>query len=454
MRLRRSPAAYLAQLIDWVLTHLRSDDREVTLGQLVSDLHQPFDELPASCDAVEHEVRQVRLAIEVLWRFLGMVQTEDAEMSSGFRLAYREIRNRLYHAILANLGADHDRLRIAVSQAETEDGDLVAQTSERLAAILGIGEHRLSALWFDTDQASVSPSEALLQQLFGYRDTRGDRFSAIGRPDLASWQRERLEEIWQDQDWVADDYSGPDRVPFIDPGLIQIADLRTPVAGEPAFDLMAARQAGLDDHRSALEALAAPGTDFAGYEFLLQSELSQSHTDLSDLAAALAQPTQDDPGPTPTEALASIGLDPAALAHLVEFGTRLADNVSLGDTDESIAEAWSAVYDILGRAHRIRLRPEWVLEEDQQGIVLGAGVFAPAVQRVPRPSPWVATAAERDVWLTALAARNAPPIIDPDLFPQYFIMTLFVAKPFGSGAGEDPPDPSGGIAFGDSLTLV
>ena len=447
-----SPAAYLAQLIDWVLTHLRSNGQEVTLSQLVSDLHQPFDELPASCDAVEHEVRQVRLVIEVLWRFLDMVPTEDLDMPTGFRRAYREVRNRLYHAILANLGADHDRLRIAVSQGDAEDSDLVARTRERLAAILGITEDRLDALWFDTDQAPVSPSEATLQQLFGYRDTRGDPFAALQRPNLISWQREGLEEIWQDQDWVADGYAGENRLAFIDPALIGAPDLRSPVAGEAAFDLLIARQDSLQDHRSSLESLAPPGTGFAGYDGLLQSELGQSHADLSDLAAALAQPPQEDPDPTPAEEFASLDLDAAALAHLVKFGARLAENSSLGDA--AVADAWSVVYDILGRAHRIGLRSAWVTEEDQQGIVLGARVFAPAVVPAPLPSPWVATASEREAWLAALAARNAPPVIDPDLFPQYFIMTVFVAKPFGSGSDEDPPEGLGGIPFGDSLTLV
>ncbi len=448
-----SPAAYLAQLIDWVLTHLRSNGQEVTLAELVRDLHQPFDELPASCGAVETEERQVRLVVEVLWRFLGMSEAEDLDMPTGFRLAYREVRNRLYHAILANLGADHDRLRIAVSQGDGSDSDLVSQTRAQLAAILGIAEDRLDALWFDTDQQPVSPSEALLQQLFGYRDTRGDPFVGLEQPDLITWQRETLEAIWADQDWVADSYSGAGRLPFVDPALIGAGDLRSGVAGDGAFDLLVARQGELEAHRASAEVVAPPGADFAGYDALLQSELGQGHAELSELVDAIAVPEEEGeggPGPSPADALATLNLDPGALAHLVAFGVRLAE----GDNEEIAEEAWSAVYDILSRAHRIGLHAAWVAEEDQEDITLGATLFAPSVEPPPLPSQWIATAAEREAWLVALAARNAPPIIDPDLFPQYFIMTLFVAKPFGPGQEEDAPEAAGGIAFGDALTLV
>ena len=64
-----SPAAYLADLIGYVVHHLRVG-RAVDLLQDRDAFHQPSGHLPTDCAAVEQQLRQVRICIEVLRAYL------------------------------------------------------------------------------------------------------------------------------------------------------------------------------------------------------------------------------------------------------------------------------------------------------------------------------------------------------------------------------------------------
>src|SRR6266567_3302988 len=66
-----SPAAYLTALLDYALKHVRNNKAKIDLQFLVDTLHQPFMDLPTDCEAVDEEVRQVRICIEVLRSYLG-----------------------------------------------------------------------------------------------------------------------------------------------------------------------------------------------------------------------------------------------------------------------------------------------------------------------------------------------------------------------------------------------
>ena len=48
------------------MTYLENNSAAVTLSWLKKTFHQPFGDLPASCEEADKKVRQVRLCIEVL----------------------------------------------------------------------------------------------------------------------------------------------------------------------------------------------------------------------------------------------------------------------------------------------------------------------------------------------------------------------------------------------------
>ncbi|MEO1792805.1 MAG: hypothetical protein AAFR25_11345, partial [Cyanobacteria bacterium J06629_19] len=104
-------------------------------------------------------------------------------------------------------------------------------------------------------------------------------------PQLTSWRLEWLESQWQIQDWTTDDYSGTDRLPYIDPALIDETYLRTPLDANLASTLLTERQTQLANHRQGM--VASTSTDLAGLDALLEGELSQSIDQLQAWFTAL-----------------------------------------------------------------------------------------------------------------------------------------------------------------------
>ncbi|MEL7226905.1 MAG: hypothetical protein AAGL17_19225, partial [Cyanobacteria bacterium J06576_12] len=204
-----SPAAYLAYLLDWMLTHLKYQENRVAFADFVGEFHQPFGQLPTHCEAVTQEVRQVRLAIESLWRYIGRLNETDLQMPTPFRNAYRNLRSQLYKAILTNLGVSFAQLRRATLTIEEEGltADQVAAQRTTVASILGVSEIVLPELFINVDRQAINASEELLETLFGYQNTRKSYQELLAGhqlPQLTSWRREWLESQWQIQDWTTD----------------------------------------------------------------------------------------------------------------------------------------------------------------------------------------------------------------------------------------------------------
>ena len=65
-----SPLAYLADLMNYAVTGLLDKDQKISFDYLAKQFCQPFSDLPVACEQVYQEVRQVRLCIEVLRRYL------------------------------------------------------------------------------------------------------------------------------------------------------------------------------------------------------------------------------------------------------------------------------------------------------------------------------------------------------------------------------------------------
>src|SRR5207237_160830 len=86
-------------------------------------------------------------------------------------------------------------------------------------------------------------TEAKLEQLFGLQDTTRNPLVRGLQPLLLTWQLNRLQAQWQEQDNAARVY-GDIRVPIIDPDLLADSDFRTRNQdADPAFALWNARRA-------------------------------------------------------------------------------------------------------------------------------------------------------------------------------------------------------------------
>jgi hypothetical protein len=426
-----SPAAYLAHLLEWTLDHIKDVNTAIQFSQLEDELHQPFGAMPANCRAVEEEVRQVRICVEALWRFTDFLDREDLQLSTPFRNAYRQLRNQLYQGILTNLGTSFEQMRRAMLQVEGDSlvAEQIALHRQAVADRLGIDQSHLNQLFFNIEQPPVSPSEDLLQERFGYRSTRAANVFATSStpPDLVLWQRERLETAWQTQDWSLDSYFGPARLPFVDPALIDESYLRSPLASNPALALLEARRSALATHR---QSLVDQQPQDNGLASLLESELGAAINELRNLFAALHSPTAtSDEVLAAQQTIAELNLTPAGFNHLMEVDAHQQAGEPVGLTPEEIDEAWSAVFDILSRAHRHTLFASWVAAENALNMVFGPRLFWLPVEPPSTASLWTATAAERAEWQTALARRSNRPIIDPDQIPANHIVLIATFKP-------------------------
>ncbi|NDY70684.1 hypothetical protein DO021_03335 [Desulfobacter hydrogenophilus] len=437
-----SPAAYLAYLLDWMLTHIKYQGATVAFADFVNEFHQPFAGLPTHCDAVTREVRQVRLVVESLWRYIDRLNETDLQMPTPFCIAYRRRRNQLYKMIVANLGVSFGQLRRATLPIEGKGltAEQVADQRTAVANILGVDESVVPELFFNVDDPDINPTEELLEATFGYENTRKqDRFATRSRPRLISWQREKLESQWQIQDWAADDYSSTNRLPYIDPALIDETYLRKPLDTNPAFSLLTERQTLLANHRQGM--VESTSTDLAGLEALLESELSQSIDQLQAWFNALQGEGDESAVADAPEAVDALHLTPAGFSHLMATRSTLANDTPLGDTADEIQAVWNSVFDILSRAHRHQQFAVWVEQENDGGIVFGPKLFWPSVEP-PAINPWLAGEREQAAWLAALDHRNLPPIIDPDQIPQAWVLTLRVVKDIQASEEEQNADNS------------
>ena len=126
-----SPLAYLVDLLRCALDHLQLDETWVTLDTLAGAFFQPFGSVPDSCPSMSDKLRQARIAAEVLRRYLA-AHPPSTDASVQLAAAEREYCLRAYNALLVQLGASDEELRIS------RDATEAARTA--LAERLGLDE--------------------------------------------------------------------------------------------------------------------------------------------------------------------------------------------------------------------------------------------------------------------------------------------------------------------------
>jgi hypothetical protein len=162
-----SPAAYLADLLDYAVKHLNTGGAAITVDFLTKIFHQPFGELPTSCDAVERRVRQVRICIEVLRSYLDAHAPTEAQRIA-LQNAEREYCLAAYNALLTRIGTSFAEIRLARSDPRAKREALADRLGIDIAPLGAARPDYLDALYLDP---TVSLTENALDRLFGLRDT-------------------------------------------------------------------------------------------------------------------------------------------------------------------------------------------------------------------------------------------------------------------------------------------
>jgi len=177
-----SPAAYLAALIDYLLKHVRHAGSKMDLKFLEDHFYQPFGELPGDCDGEDKKIRQVRICIEVLRRYLGKRPIADAIKEAALEKAEKDYCFTTYSLLLSRFNTNYEEIRRIRNAGDDERKAL----AERLGIDLtiprfpGINGDELDQLYLDPQAlptATNALTEQVLEQLFGLADTTRDPLS-------------------------------------------------------------------------------------------------------------------------------------------------------------------------------------------------------------------------------------------------------------------------------------
>ena len=119
-----SPTAYLADLLDYAVDHLRSGGAPISLAWLSTQFHQPFDELAASCSEAQEQVRQVRLCIEVLRDYL-KTKPPPVDKVQPLAKAEQAYLFMAYTTLLTRLGTSYEDIRLLRTASPAAQNALV-----------------------------------------------------------------------------------------------------------------------------------------------------------------------------------------------------------------------------------------------------------------------------------------------------------------------------------------
>ncbi|WP_432989906.1 hypothetical protein [Dactylosporangium sp. CA-233914] len=345
------PTIYVRELSDFAAQHVSVGNRppgpDGTRGLdralLAARFRQPYDRMPdaAAFAAATAPVDQRRVAVEVLRRFLTTPLPAATD---------QQLRGSAYESLLREMGTSTVELRQA----------RIAEHSQRaaLAARLGIDFDGSQA--GRLDQLTISPEEitdAQLEELFGFRSMQHtDPFVDITTlPLVQGWRQATLRQRWRAED-VAQRDSQAVPVPVIEPDHVRAGNIATARAGDPCYDLWAARQAFVAALAGQIDQAVAQGNRTpATFDQLVATHIGP--VDLADLAA------RDAHGEDVTGALAPLQLDLAELRYLAGARALLA-------TGGLLTAEWGDVRDILVQVRKRRVFAQWRQEERAADIVL------------------------------------------------------------------------------------
>lgn len=389
-----SPMAYLADLMQYIVTYVTLDGKPVTLTTLDDQFFQPFDNLPLDCAAMTTQVRQVRLAVEILRRYIAAIPPTTAQATA---LAAAELQYcaLVYTTLLTQIGTSYDEIRSARMASTATRQSLANRLGFSLS---GTRPDSLDALFFDPSAPPGQPlaiTEALIEILFGYVDTTRDPLAAGPTPQYQTWQIQFLKATWAQVDQQSPINANGYPV-TIDPDLLVAGDFLNPVSSDPAFGLFLARQTWIQTQLTLLQ--ASPQTA-AGFQAVIQNTLGIPVSTLVNLGS------QDAGGIDISQNLSALNLARDAFLYLQSFNQLISGSLPV------MASDWQDIYNILIQVQKNAIYPTWQKQEATQGVVLDGDYFQIYASPSTVPPPpvslldWRATLQARNAWLQMLTIR-------------------------------------------------
>ncbi|MCK4791703.1 MAG: hypothetical protein KAV87_48675, partial [Desulfobacteraceae bacterium] len=218
-------------------------------------------------------------------------------------------------------------------------------------------------------------------------------------PRIVVWRLQQLRSLWTKQDWP-DDLPGP----IIDPDVISPDDFLAPVAknsGDPdkAFDIWIKRRQWVDDRRRELMSLKnGDGTpDLAAIFDYMYQKVNYDGVDVVPWADT-TQPADfeslslkldrgEDIEATKLRIQTDLNLSVESFTRIIEILKK--DNLAKIDTrnEKVVKEEWQEVYSILIQAWKEKVYAAWIVEEEDEGVLLGSAQFCISL-REPKDGDW------------------------------------------------------------------
>lgn len=184
-----SPLAYLADLLDYAVTHLKNNNAPITVSWLAQTFHQAFDDLPVSCEEMDKKVRQVRICIEVLRSYFKAIWSILPERNKdALARGEKDYLINAYTTLLTRTGTSYAEIRLA----QNADQETRRKLADRLGIDLTVnGSAPLGELFLDATSPGAL-TEAALERLFGLADTTRDPLSegaklGDGQDQITRW---------------------------------------------------------------------------------------------------------------------------------------------------------------------------------------------------------------------------------------------------------------------------
>ncbi|WP_227677712.1 ribosomal protein L7/L12 [Psychrobacter sp. H8-1] len=403
-----SPGAYLTDLLGYVIRHVETTDsnnrtKNIDLDFLVDTFHQPLSKLPINCAATKTQLRQVRIACEVL---LAAIDTSQLNfVITDERVA--RYRQAAYQSLLRAIGTSQFDLDRASSDADIE----------AIANRLGIDSKYVQELQLQSGAHQIlanALSEHNLERIFGlpaYMETYIDidiprvrlldplRFlkAEQKRPELYDWRLEHLKKQWKEMDFPESQLS--QNTPIIDPDVIGPDDFRHPDELNTAFEIWKTRREWVDEQIARIHDKVISDSNKPNGLATAIEEIAMPTT-LDDLIAQQALLTNDAKiieDAAFTQWLSARQLSVEALAELARF----ASDVKVGK--EYNEEEWQAytnnATNILVNSVKRATYDSWLLEE--ANINLNMTTFWPSL-----------TEPEQGEW--SLFLESEKPLLDPE----------------------------------------
>ena len=411
-----SPLAYLADLEQYVKDNLRDGTTVPDLNWLQTNFYQLFADLPASCDALDEDICQSRIATEVLYgKYLTIEGSLPQSKINALNASIQEYLNTAYEDLLRELGTSYDELR-DIQHASDTDKKSLANSLGMALNVPSTSNDCLKVLFVDITSTPGVTAD-FLKTTFGLRPITENPITPLPESWVHIFKEAYLRELWKESDYSSNDYRSGTK-PVIDPDIVTVDDFRLPDENNSMpFKIWKARRTFVDDDVLTLFRTLTTYTDFfakmtgsniftytngsgTGVPIGQLWNSSDPAGDLKALNTSINSGSQDDV----TTLWNEFKLLPSELNQLVSI-INASDAAGTSGNPGPIPDSMlSDMQNIMGQSVKRGVWDIWLSEESTNSVTLSPDIFWESTI-----DPVVGD------WPILITATSDLPLIDPEL---------------------------------------